>query len=197
MSDRTERQIAYPCGACKMERKKCSENCVLAPYFPGNDPRKFAVTHRVFGTCNIVKFIQVTVHLILGLVYSYGKLKMSLFSPDLPTNQRADAVKSMVYEATARQRDPIYGSMGIVRQLQQQISELQSQLATTQAELQHMTVQRENLLSSFIGAGFDGAEGAAEQLCSANGISQQIGEQEIDFLLDDPDPFHLWEPLWK
>eukprot|EP01018_Ginkgo_biloba_P032497 Gb_36037 [translate_table: standard] len=160
-----------------MQRKKCSENCVLAPYFPANDPRKFAVMHKVFGTCNIVKFIQVT---------------------ELPTNQRADAVKSMVYEATARQRDPVYGSMGIVRQLQQQISELQSQLATTQAELQHMAVQLENLLSSFIGAGFDGAEGAAEQLCSANGISQQIREQEIDFALpDDPDPFHLWEPLWK
>uniref|UniRef100_A0A0D9ZTL9 LOB domain-containing protein n=1 Tax=Oryza glumipatula TaxID=40148 RepID=A0A0D9ZTL9_9ORYZ len=39
---------------------------------------------------------------------------------ELPEEQRADAVSSMVYEANARIRDPVYGCAGAICQLQKQ-----------------------------------------------------------------------------
>lgn len=49
-----------PCAACRMLRRKCDNNCLLAPYFPGDDVEKFAGVHRVFGASNVAKMIQVT-----------------------------------------------------------------------------------------------------------------------------------------
>ncbi|KAM1004015.1 hypothetical protein ACFX13_004337 [Malus domestica] len=44
----------------------------------------------------------------------------------------------MVYEANARVRDPVYGCVGAISSLQQQIDALQTQLAIAQAEVVHM-----------------------------------------------------------
>ncbi|KAK6156408.1 hypothetical protein DH2020_010656 [Rehmannia glutinosa] len=81
--------ILSPCAACKILRRRCVEKCVLAPYFPPTEPLKFTIAHRVFGASNIIKLLQ-----------------------ELPEDQRADAVNSMVYEANARLRDPVYGCAG-------------------------------------------------------------------------------------
>ncbi|GAA0156873.1 hypothetical protein LIER_14259 [Lithospermum erythrorhizon] len=116
--------VISPCAACKILRRRCAEKCVLAPYFPPTDPLKFTTAHRVFGASNIIKFLQ-----------------------ELPEFQRADAVSSMVYEANARLRDPVYGSAGAICQLQRQVSELQAQLAKTQAELVNMQCQQANLMA--------------------------------------------------
>lgn len=51
--------VMSPCAACKILRRRCVEKCVLAPYFPPNDPVKFTTAHRVFGASNIIKFLQV------------------------------------------------------------------------------------------------------------------------------------------
>ncbi|KAH9316594.1 hypothetical protein KI387_025221 [Taxus chinensis] len=104
--------IAYPCAACKMQRRKCGNKCLLAPYFPPHDPQKFCIAHRVFGAGNIVKILR-----------------------DIPVESREDAVSSMVYEARARVEDPVYGCTGAVCRLQKQVLSLQSQLANTQTEL--------------------------------------------------------------
>ncbi|CAN4100899.1 unnamed protein product [Withania somnifera] len=116
--------VVTPCAACKILRRRCAEKCVLAPYFPPNDPIKFTTAHRVFGASNIIKFLQ-----------------------ELPEYQRADAVSSMVYEANARLRDPVYGSAGAICQLQKQVNELQAQLAKTQAELVNIQCQQANLMA--------------------------------------------------
>ncbi|CAA2967001.1 LOB domain-containing protein 1-like [Olea europaea var. sylvestris] len=116
--------VASPCAACKILRRRCVEKCVLAPYFPPNDPLKFATAHRVFGASNIIKFLQ-----------------------ELPEDQRADAVSSMVYEANARLRDPVYGSAGTISQLQNQVNELQRQLAMAQAEIVNMQSQQAYLMA--------------------------------------------------
>ncbi|KAG5557892.1 hypothetical protein RHGRI_007960 [Rhododendron griersonianum] len=34
------------CAACKSLRRRCSEDCALAPYFPANNPQRFACVHR-------------------------------------------------------------------------------------------------------------------------------------------------------
>lgn len=61
---------------------------------------------------------------------------------DLAEHQRGDAVSSMVYEANARVRDPVYGCVGAISSLQQQIDLLQTQLAVAQAEAVHLRVRQ-------------------------------------------------------
>ncbi|KAI9086889.1 hypothetical protein K1719_031050 [Acacia pycnantha] len=104
-----------PCAACKLIRRRCAQDCLFAPYFPANQPHKFASVHKVFGASNVNKMLQ-----------------------ELPEEQRSDAVSSMVYEANARMRDPVYGCVGAISCLQQQVDVLQTQLALAQAELVHI-----------------------------------------------------------
>ncbi|PIN23818.1 hypothetical protein CDL12_03453 [Handroanthus impetiginosus] len=110
---------ASPCAACKLLRRRCKEDCVFAPYFPADEPHKFASVHKVFGASNVTKMLQ-----------------------ELPEYQRGDAVSSMVYEANARVRDPVYGCVGAISSLQQQIDMLQAQLALAQAEVVHMRMRQ-------------------------------------------------------
>lgn len=44
-------------------------------------------------------------------------------------------MSSMVYEANARIRDPVYGCVGTISCLQREVDALQQQLAMTQAQL--------------------------------------------------------------
>ncbi|KAH7438676.1 hypothetical protein KP509_04G026000 [Ceratopteris richardii] len=101
-----------PCAACKLLRRRCAPGCIFAPYFPSEEPLMFASVHKVFGASNVNKMLQ-----------------------DLPEHKRGDAVSSMVYEANARLRDPVYGCVGVISALQHQIAQLQTQLALAQAEL--------------------------------------------------------------
>lgn len=63
-------------------------------------------------------------------------------------HQRGDAVSSMVYEANARVRDPVYGCVGAISSLQQQIDALQTQLALAQAEVVHLRVRQTGSFSN-------------------------------------------------
>ncbi|KAE8686287.1 LOB domain-containing protein 11 [Hibiscus syriacus] len=134
----------------------------LAPYFPPTEPYKFTIAHRVFGASNIIKSLQ-----------------------ELPESHRADAVSSMVYEASTRIRDPVYGCAGAVCQLQKQVSELQAQLAKAQAETVTMQCQQANLLAIIL-----------EMTRSKE--PNNINSQQIDTtcFLDDNNLASAWEPLW-
>ncbi|KAL7081937.1 hypothetical protein ACP275_14G069400 [Erythranthe tilingii] len=101
-----------PCAACKLLRRRCAEECPFSPYFSPHEPHKFAAVHKVFGASNVSK--------------------MLLEVPDL---QRADAANSLVYEANVRLRDPVYGCMGAISALQQQIQTLQAELNAVRAEI--------------------------------------------------------------
>lgn len=65
---------------------------------------------------------------------------------ELPVHQRADAVSSLVYEANARMRDPVYGCLGAISYLQNQVSQLQMQLAVAQAEIVCIQMQQDQPL---------------------------------------------------
>ncbi|XP_073026746.1 LOB domain-containing protein 4-like [Primulina eburnea] len=120
MKDSSRKQgAACPCAACKLLRRRCGDDCVFAPYFPADEPHKFASVHKVFGASNVNKMLQ-----------------------ELQEHQRGDAVSSMVYEANARIRDPVYGCVGALSSLQQQIDSLQTQLAFAQAEVVHMRMRQ-------------------------------------------------------
>ncbi|XP_021909748.1 LOB domain-containing protein 12 [Carica papaya] len=112
-----------PCASCKLLRRRCAKDCIFAPYFPSHDPHKFAIVHKVFGASNVSKMLQ-----------------------ELPVHQRADAVSSLVYEANARVRDPVYGCVGAISYLQNQVSQLEMQLAVAQAEILCIQMQQEPIL---------------------------------------------------
>lgn len=48
-----------PCAACKLLRRRCTPDCIFAPYFPAHQPHKFASVHKVFGASNVNKMLQV------------------------------------------------------------------------------------------------------------------------------------------
>lgn len=61
-SSNTRKQgSASPCAACKLLRRRCAKDCVFAPYFPADEPQKFASVHKVFGASNVNKMLQVQV----------------------------------------------------------------------------------------------------------------------------------------
>ena len=101
-----------PCAACKFLRRKCLPDCIFAPYFPPEEPQKFANVHKIFGASNVGK--------LLNEVQPY---------------QREDAVNSLAYEAEARIKDPVYGCVGAISVLQRQVIRLQKELDATNADL--------------------------------------------------------------
>ncbi|KAJ4975952.1 hypothetical protein NE237_001058 [Protea cynaroides] len=156
---------ASPCAACKLLRRRCAQDCVFAPYFPADEPQKFANVHKVFGASNVNKMLQ-----------------------ELPVHQRGDAVSSMVYEANARVRDPVYGCVGAISSLQQQIDVLQTQLALAQAEVVHMRMHQTATTSNLAGNSSDGASQSSKLL---NQHTKSF------FALDMVDQANLGESLWS
>ncbi|KAL5210824.1 hypothetical protein ABZP36_006447 [Zizania latifolia] len=101
-----------PCAACKLLRRKCTQGCVFAPYFPPDQPTKFANVHKVFGASNVTKLLN-----------------------DLPQEQREAAVNSLAYEAEARLRDPVYGCVAYISVLQLRIKQAREQINEARKEL--------------------------------------------------------------
>ncbi|KAF8084297.1 hypothetical protein N665_0726s0020 [Sinapis alba] len=98
---------ATACAACKYQRKKCTENCILARYFPQEKQNLFLNAHKVFGVSNITKFIK-----------------------GIEESQRDIAMKNLIYHANARVRHPVLGVCKIMVELKHKID-------WTQAELNH------------------------------------------------------------
>ncbi|KAH1132150.1 hypothetical protein AAZX31_05G004500 [Glycine max] len=101
-----------PCAACKFLRRKCMPDCIFAPYFPPEEPHKFANVHKIFGASNVSKLLN-----------------------EVQPHQREDAVNSLAYEAEARIKDPVYGCVGAISVLQKQVLRLQKELDATNADL--------------------------------------------------------------
>ncbi|XP_062172397.1 LOB domain-containing protein 15 [Alnus glutinosa] len=116
-----------PCAACKLLRRRCAEECPFSPYFSPHEPQKFAAVHKVFGASNVSKLLM-----------------------EVPESQRADAANSLVYEANLRLRDPVYGCMGAISALQQQIQSLQAELNAIRTEIlkQKYREATSNIISS-------------------------------------------------
>ncbi|XP_022764403.1 LOB domain-containing protein 15-like [Durio zibethinus] len=114
-----------PCAACKLLRRRCAQECPFSPYFSPHEPQKFASVHKVFGASNVSKMLM-----------------------EVPESQRADAANSLVYEANVRLRDPVYGCMGAISALQQQVQSLQAELNAVRAELLNYKYREANLMPS-------------------------------------------------
>lgn len=156
-----------PCAACKLLRRRCAQDCVFAPYFPADEPQKFASVHKVFGASNVNKMLQ-----------------------ELPEHQRSDAVSSMVYEANARVRDPVYGCVGAISSLQQQIDSLQTQLALAQAEVVHMKMRQVVSTS-------DHHHHPAAGTSSLTPTAAASSKSKSYFCMDMVDQSNISESLWS
>ncbi|KAK6270739.1 hypothetical protein POUND7_007837, partial [Theobroma cacao] len=98
--------LGSSCGACKFLRRKCTSECVFAPYFCYDEAAShFAAVHKVFGASNVSKLLL-----------------------HLPMHNRSDAAVTISYEALARMRDPIYGCVAHIFALQQQVANLQEEI---------------------------------------------------------------------
>ncbi|KAG6670141.1 LOB domain-containing protein 33-like [Carya illinoinensis] len=98
--------IGSSCGACKFLRRKCTSECVFAPYFCYDQAAShFAAVHKVFGASNVSKLLL-----------------------HLPVQTRSVAATTIAYEALARVRDPIYGCVADIFALQQQVANLQEEI---------------------------------------------------------------------
>ncbi|KAK7393427.1 hypothetical protein VNO78_21983 [Psophocarpus tetragonolobus] len=104
-----------PCGACKFLRRKCVRGCVFAPYFCHEQgATHFAAIHKIFGASNVSKLLA-----------------------RLPVSDRCEAAVTISYEAQARLQDPIYGCVSHIFALQQQVVNLQAQLAYLKEQAAH------------------------------------------------------------
>ncbi|XP_075480375.1 LOB domain-containing protein 27-like [Primulina tabacum] len=106
------------CAACKYQRRRCTSECVLAPFFPADQPKIFQNVHRLFGVKNIVNTLR-----------------------QLDPDQKAIAMKSMKFQATMRDKYPIYGCLVEIQQLSYQIQLAEEEL---QAVLQQLAYYRQN-----------------------------------------------------
>lgn len=125
---------------------------------------------------------------------------------ELPESQRADAVSSMVYEASARIRDPVYGCAGAICQLQKQVNELQAQLAKSQAELVNMQSQQAHLVALICMEMSQSPQASPQQISlhhhddftttTATSVPHSYMQTNPCFLDDNNNLGSLWEPLW-
>ncbi|CAN0903478.1 LOB domain-containing protein 27 [Linum grandiflorum] len=103
---------SHACAACKYQRRKCTSECQLAPYFPANRPEMFRNAHKLFGVRNIVKILE-----------------------KLDANQRQEAMHSIIWEANIRHLFPVDGCVGYIFRLQREIQQAQLELDAIHSQL--------------------------------------------------------------
>ncbi|XP_027073953.1 LOB domain-containing protein 25 [Coffea eugenioides] len=137
-----------PCAACKFLRRKCLPGCIFAPYFPPEEPQKFANVHKIFGASNVSKLLN-----------------------EIQPHQREDAVNSLAYEAEARLKDPVYGCVGAISVLQRQVLRLQKELDATNADLMRYA-------SNEMPQGYPGNSGSNQMGRRMNNADSSFGQYE-------------------
>ncbi|MCL7026658.1 hypothetical protein MKW94_002691 [Papaver nudicaule] len=112
------------CAACKYQRRKCSSDCLLKPYFPADQPKMFQNAHRLFGVSNMLKIIK-----------------------PLPPYQKTEAMRSIIYESNIRDRHRVHGCVAIIQQLEFQVQQAKFELDAVNAQLAMCRQQYHNQLS--------------------------------------------------
>ncbi|XP_027337539.1 LOB domain-containing protein 33-like [Abrus precatorius] len=116
------------CGACKFLRRKCTRDCVFAPYFSYDQAAtSFAAVHKVFGASNVSRLLL-----------------------HLPMQNRSDAAITISFEALARMQDPIYGCVAHIYALQQQVASLQEEIGILGNLMENTTVGVDNCSSGLV-----------------------------------------------
>lgn len=108
------------CAACKFQRRKCTPECVLAPYFPADQPKIFLNVHKLFGVSNIVKILKI-----------------------LEPTQKKPAMDSIITQANYRDKYPVHGCWEEICRLQYQIWMLEEELHAVYQQLEMCRQQQQ------------------------------------------------------
>jgi len=103
-------------------------------------------------------------------------------------------VNSMVYEANARIRDPVYGCAAIICQLQKQISELQADLVKAQVEIMNVQTQNTNLVALICTEMTQNQENNNSTTTESPDHQQAYGNSNTS--LEDNNVYAPWKSLW-
>lgn len=87
------------CAACRFQRRRCSPDCPLAPFFPANQPKIFQNVHRLYGVGNVMKILN-------------------MLNDD---EKKEEAMKSIKYESYIREIYPVDGCYGRIASLKQNL----------------------------------------------------------------------------
>lgn len=98
----------------------------------------------------------------------------------------------MVYEANARVRDPVYGCVGAISSLQQQVDVLQTQLALAQAEVVHMKLSQVSTSSEQLKAVPATSNSSSENLSPSSKLAKTLFA--MDMVVDQP---NMGVSLWS
>ncbi|KAK2365784.1 hypothetical protein P8452_54567 [Trifolium repens] len=116
------------CAACKYQRRGCSRNCLLAPYFPADKPKELLNAVRLFGISNIRNTLK--------------EIK--------DDRDKNNMMKSIIFESDMRARYPIHGCLGIIKMYEGMIKESLQELDHVEELLSLCKLlQQQNLLHFF------------------------------------------------
>lgn len=101
------------CAACKFQRRKCTPECVLAPYFPADQPKAFQNVHKLFGVSNIEKILK-----------------------NLDPSQKKVAMDSIICQANYRDKYPVHGCWEEICRLRYQIWYVEEELRVVHQQLE-------------------------------------------------------------
>lgn len=113
------------CAACKYQRRRCTSECPLAPYFPPHEQKMFQNAHKLFGVSNILKILK-----------------------KLDPSQKSDAMKSIIYQANVRDENPVHGCWGKICQLKYQIWQAEEELHAVHTQLEMYRQYHQHQISS-------------------------------------------------
>ncbi|KAL8493485.1 hypothetical protein ACS0TY_024627 [Phlomoides rotata] len=110
------------CAACTHLRRRCDENCVLAPYFPIEKTEEFQIVRRTFGIQNITKIIS-----------------------SVDENERDKTVETLILEARIRLENPVHGCLAVERKLEAEIEKVTKELVEVNKQLQYYFSMHNNV----------------------------------------------------
>ncbi|GAV75976.1 DUF260 domain-containing protein [Cephalotus follicularis] len=157
------------CAACKHQRKRCTVDCTLAPYFPADKSREFQAVHRVFGVANVAKIIR-TVNV----------------------EDRKSVADSLIWEAYCRQQDPVLGAYGEYKKIYDELKLYKSQIQIqnenkNQNQLVQLPAGQGGIMTYKSVAGLIGWNGTTNGLNSIKhlGIGGGVNNNTLNFSHDN------------
>ncbi|CAL5185832.1 unnamed protein product [Lathyrus oleraceus] len=105
------------CASCKLQRRRCLKDCLLAPHFPADKPITFANAHRLYGVSNMVRILE-----------------------NIPEEMRQIAMRTIIYESNVRLMFPVHGCLGVIKECCDMISEAFKELCQVKELLHYCKV---------------------------------------------------------
>lgn len=110
------------CAACKYQRKRCTPECVLAPYFRPEHPLVFKNAHKLFGVRNILRILK-----------------------QVNPLDKSEAIQSITYEANMRGQFPVHGCLTVICDLRFKIMQAEEELSSILTQLAFYKQHHERL----------------------------------------------------